>query len=77
LQALGDRENESTETITLELLAPTGGAVLGTAEATVSVVNARRVSPAGGGGHPGVLGTTLLGLVPWWRRRRAGAASAH
>ena len=67
-----DQEDEEPETITLELVSPTGGAMLGAIQqSTVSIVDvARPARDDGGGGHAGALGTTLLGLLAWLRRRR-------
>jgi uncharacterized delta-60 repeat protein len=72
LMGRADREDEGVETITLELVSPTGGAMLGVnQQSTVSIVDVRRSTADNGGGHLGALGTTLLGLLAWWRRRRA------
>ncbi|HXW11104.1 MAG TPA: Calx-beta domain-containing protein [Steroidobacteraceae bacterium] len=72
LTGRADREDEGPETITLELVSPTGGAILGALQqSTVSIVDVRRLAAAeNGGGHTGALGTTLLGLLAWLRRWR-------
>ena len=79
LTARLDNEDEGAETITLELVSPTGGAKLGAnQQSTVSVVDVRRSAAAdNGGGHMGALGTTMLGLLEWLRRRVAGRALSH
>ena len=79
LTGLKDREDEEPETITLELVSPTGGAMLGAnQQSTVSVLDAAPpVRADGGGGYAGALGTSLLGLLAWLRRRRGGAVSPH
>ena len=77
LQFVQDHTREPEETIGFELVSPTGGALLGeSTQTTVTVADARRPD-AGGGGHTGVLGTALLGLLAWWRRLRSGAALTH
>jgi uncharacterized delta-60 repeat protein len=79
LMGRADREDEGPETITLELVSPTGGATLGVLQkSTVSIVDVRRSGAVdNGGGHTGALGTALLGVLAWWRRRSKAAASTH
>ena len=80
LTARTDSEQEAPETITLELVSPAGGAMLGAYQtATVSIVDVRGPAQGvnGGGGHPGAAGTTLLGLLAWLRRRSRGVKSTH
>jgi uncharacterized delta-60 repeat protein/MYXO-CTERM domain-containing protein len=72
-----DDISEPTESFTLELVSPTGGAVLGSkSQATVSVFDLRPPSSnvssggGGGGGTFGWLGAMVLGLGGALRRRR-------
>jgi uncharacterized delta-60 repeat protein len=74
LEFVEDGTRESAETATFELVAPTGGAVLGESfQTTVSIEDARRSgSRNGGGGGLGPLGAMLLGILATlrcWRRR--------
>jgi MYXO-CTERM domain-containing protein len=74
-----DGTAEQVESMTLELVSPTGGAVLGSAtQATVQITDPPPPPPAasggsgggGGGGSFGWLGALLLGLGGALRRRR-------
>jgi MYXO-CTERM domain-containing protein len=68
-----DDISEPTESFTLELVSPTGGAVLGSkSQATVSVFDLRPPSSnvSSGGGTFGWLGAMVLGLGGALRRRR-------
>ena len=70
---LPDRKREAAETITLELVSPTGGALLGAkAQATVTIEDANgyssRRGSAGGGGALGWFAALLLGLGGGLRR---------
>ncbi len=78
-----DTANESSESFTLELVSPTGGAMLGVASnATVTILdappssgggsNSGSRSRSGGGGSFGWLGAMLLGLGGFLRRRLTG-----
>ena len=73
---LPDRKREAAETITLELVSPTGGAILGAqAQATVTIVDndyhSSRRGSAGGGGALGWFAALLLGLGGGLRRLMA------
>jgi hypothetical protein len=69
---LRDGKKEQAETITLELVSPTGGAALGAqTQATVRIIDAAPKSSGGSGGGGGALGwlaTLLLGLAGGLRR---------
>jgi hypothetical protein len=76
VSTLRDGKKEAPETITLELVSPTGGAALGSqTTATVTIVQADSASGGGGsGGGGGTLGwltALLLGLGGGLRRRLA------
>lgn len=76
ITASQDQDREDAETITLELSSPTGGSRLGAnQQSTVTVVDMTRPRAESGGGHSGALGTILLGLLGWLRRRRGGEGS--
>jgi uncharacterized delta-60 repeat protein len=64
----GNREND--ESITFELVAPTGGALI--ASPSQSSLEIENVSNDSGGGHVGGPGALLLGLLAWLRRRTTG-----
>jgi uncharacterized delta-60 repeat protein len=72
LQFVEDGTREPAETATFELVAPTGGAVVGESfQTTVSIEDARRNrSRDGGGGGFGSLGAMLLGMLATLRRGR-------
>jgi len=69
---LNDGNKEAAETITLELVSPTGGAELGAqTQATVTIADVQLVSSSGTGGGGGAFGwfaTLLLGLGGGLRR---------
>ena len=75
---LSDGKTEGAETLTLELVTPTGGSALGAQkQATVSILDSGGNSSggSGGGGGGGALGwfaTLLLGLAGGLRRLMAG-----
>jgi uncharacterized delta-60 repeat protein len=73
-----DRTRESTETFSVALSSPTGGAVLGTSSATINILDLAQPKPAslGGGGHFGALGLALLGLAALARRAAIRLSSA-
>ena len=72
---LHDGKKEAAESFTLELVSPTGGAVLGAqTQATVTLADAQHLSGGNSGGGGGALGwfaTLLLGLGGGLRRRLA------
>jgi hypothetical protein len=69
---LSDGNKEAAETITLELVSPTGGAALGAqTQATVTIADVQLVSgdrTGGGGGAFGWFAALLLGLGGGLRR---------
>ena len=68
VSVLADKRNEKPESFTLELVAPTGGAVLGSGtQATVQIQDTN--TDSGGGGSFGWLSGLLLGLGGALRRR--------
>jgi len=78
LTARQDQEREDAETITLELVSPTGGASLGAnQQSTVALVDMRKPPTANGGGHSGAIGAILLGMLAWLRRRRVAEGSTR
>ena len=74
-QIVDDKEQEGTETFSVELSDPTGGAILGTrtsAEIAIAANDAVRSggSGRGGGGAAGFLSLLLLGLAELFRSGR-------
>lgn len=78
VQIVADGSAESAETLTLEIVSPTGGALLGTAtQASVQIIAQSSPPPArdppksrNGGGSFGWLGAMLAGLAGALRRSR-------
>lgn len=65
---LRDRNREGDETFSVVLSSPTGGAILGASNVTVTIADTPRGGGSGGGGRPGLFGLLLLGMARLWRR---------
>jgi MYXO-CTERM domain-containing protein len=75
VQTLKDTSDDRNEVLTLELVSPTGGALLSGSSLASTVINEAPKPPSRrdyGGGSFGWLGAMLLGLAGFLRRRLTG-----
>jgi uncharacterized delta-60 repeat protein len=74
--ATSDKIREGSESVTFELVSPTGGALIATpSQASLGIGNVGYQDS--GGGHVGGPGALLLGLLAWLRRRQWWPAPGH